>query len=69
MLNIYGIKQIKKLRTLARVRSYMTLKKRKLSWTHFLMHSLTTASLLRYFTVVKIVIKSNIYMTMFTTNL
>ena len=40
MLTIYAVKQIKRLKVLARVTPYMILEKRKLSWTRFLMHSL-----------------------------
>ena len=54
-------KVYKKLRAIARVTPYMTLEK-KLSRAHFLMHNLTTALLSGCFTVVKIRIKSNIYM-------
>ena len=62
MLTIYAVKQIKRLKILARVTPYMILEKRKLSWTRFLMHSLTIAPLFWCFTVEKLIIKPNIYM-------
>ena len=52
----------KKLRALARVTPYMTLEKKKIVMNSFLMHSLTTAALSGCFTVLKIIIKSNIDM-------
>ena len=51
-----------KLRALARVTRYMTLEKNKIVMNSFLTHNLTTASLFGCFIVVKITIKSNIYM-------
>ena len=61
-VNQICIKTIKKSKVLPRVTSYMTLAKKKIIITHFLTHSLTTAPLFGCFIVVKIIIKSNIYM-------
>ena len=53
----------KKLRALARVTLYITLEKKKIVMNFFfLMHSLATVPLFGCFTVVKITIKTNIYM-------